>query len=188
VLDIFRWKTAPSFEVVFRLPAILVGASGDVHDVLKEYSIAVGTAYQVQDDLDDFHGRGDADDVGARRPSIVLAFAHERAGAADREAVADAWCRGVERSSHATPDAARADTTPTRSSDAAGSGESTERRGAAGGTARVREIIGEVGAEAAARETLSALKRTALDALRPLESIPLKLLLSRVTEKILPGA
>lgn len=152
VLEIFRWKTAPSFEVVFRLPAICAGADRQVHEVLERYSALVGTAYQVQDDLDDFHGRGDVDDVKAKRPSIVLAVAHERADPAARRVVASAWC------------------------------------GRGGSPDQLRRIIADVGAEEEAREILERHKRDALDALRPLENIDLKVLLCRVTDKILPGA
>ena len=94
VLEIFRFKTAPSFDVVFRLGAICAGAGAEVHSILKEYSLDIGVAYQIQDDIDDFHGDGDVDDVASGRPSIVLALAYESAGAADRETVAGAWCGG----------------------------------------------------------------------------------------------
>jgi geranylgeranyl pyrophosphate synthase len=91
VLDIFRLKTAPSFDVVFRLGAIGAGAPSAVHDVLKEYSGIVGVAYQIQDDLDDFSGHGDVDDVKSGRPSVIMALAHEHAEGEDRTTLADFW-------------------------------------------------------------------------------------------------
>jgi geranylgeranyl pyrophosphate synthase len=100
VLDIFRLKTAPSFDVVFRLPAICAGASPAVHEALARFAAVVGTAYQIQDDLDDYHGHGDVDDILSHRPSIVMAFAYARATADDRAAIAAAWCgdgKGVDR-------------------------------------------------------------------------------------------
>jgi geranylgeranyl diphosphate synthase type II len=91
VLDIFRLKTAPSFDVVFRLGAIGAGAPAAVHDVLKAYSHIVGIAYQIQDDLDDFSGHGDVDDVKSGRPSVIMALAHEHAEGPDRATIADFW-------------------------------------------------------------------------------------------------
>ncbi len=92
VLDIFRWKTAPSFDVVFRLPLIYHGSDDALHRSLEQFAGIVGVAYQVQDDLQDFHGRGDVDDIESHRPSIVLAYAHELATGAARERIATAWC------------------------------------------------------------------------------------------------
>ena len=92
VLEIFRFKTAPSFEVVFGLGAICAGASCELHQVLREYSIDVGVAYQIQDDLDDFKSGGDVDDIKSGRPSIVLALAYEAARGDQKKVVADAWC------------------------------------------------------------------------------------------------
>jgi geranylgeranyl pyrophosphate synthase len=92
VLTIFRFKTAPSFDVVFRLGAICAGADSRIHDILKHYSLDIGVAYQVQDDIDDFHGRGDVDDVACGRPSIVLALAYESADAEGKDIIARAWC------------------------------------------------------------------------------------------------
>jgi len=93
VLDIFRRKTAPSFEVVFRLGAMCAGAGGDVHGMLTEYSSIVGVAYQILDDMDDFKSGGDVDDVKMGRPSIVMALAHQMAEGQVRERIAAAWTR-----------------------------------------------------------------------------------------------
>ncbi|MFI5078475.1 MAG: DUF116 domain-containing protein, partial [Vicinamibacteria bacterium] len=46
VLDIFRRKTAPAFEVALRVGGALAGASEDVRDVFAKYSEALGIAYQ----------------------------------------------------------------------------------------------------------------------------------------------
>lgn len=92
VLDIFRLKTAPSFEVVFRLGAICGGATPAEHSILKAYSEAMGIAYQILDDLQDFKSGGDVDDVRSGRPSIVVAAACEQAGEADRRILEAAWC------------------------------------------------------------------------------------------------
>jgi len=96
VLDIFRLKTAPSFDVVFRLPLICGGLDAAVVESLRRYCEIIGTAYQINDDLDDFHGEGDVDDLLMGRPSIVLAYAYEAADDARKKVIADAWCGGGE--------------------------------------------------------------------------------------------
>jgi geranylgeranyl diphosphate synthase type II len=79
VIDIFRRKTAPAFEVALRLGALAAGEDDGVRDVLHRYSVALGIAYQISDDLKDYSGDGDPGDLAAMRPSILLAIAHERA-------------------------------------------------------------------------------------------------------------
>ena len=53
MLDIFRQKTAPAFEVALQLGALYAGvdAHDEVADVLSAYSEALGIAYQIRDDL-----------------------------------------------------------------------------------------------------------------------------------------
>jgi geranylgeranyl pyrophosphate synthase len=85
VLEIFRLKTAPAFDVALQLGALAAGRGADVGDVLRGFSEAVGIAYQVKDDLEDLQ-----DDAGLLpgsqpRPSVVLALAAERARGDDRE-------------------------------------------------------------------------------------------------------
>src|SRR5205823_4335039 len=55
VLDIFRQKTAPAFEVALRLGALYAGTEQheEVSEVLRAYSEALGIAYQIRDDLSD---------------------------------------------------------------------------------------------------------------------------------------
>lgn len=94
VLGIFREKTAPAFEVALRLGAILAGARPEVLDVLGPYSEALGIAYQITDDLDDWSGAGDSDDLNDLRPSLILAIAHKRAAdGAEKDLVASLWRR-----------------------------------------------------------------------------------------------
>jgi geranylgeranyl diphosphate synthase type II len=93
VLDIFRRKTSPAFEVALRVGAIAGGASDEVWDVLHRCSEALGIAYQIADDLKDLDSDEGPSDVGAMRPSILLAIAHEQADAADREFFDAVWRR-----------------------------------------------------------------------------------------------
>jgi len=96
VLDIFRRKTSPAFEVALRLGAIAAGAGDEVWDVLHRCSEALGIAYQIADDLKDLHTDDGPSDAAAMRPSILLAIAHERAGPADRAFFDAVWRRSVE--------------------------------------------------------------------------------------------
>ena len=80
VLQIFRQKTAPAFGVALELGAACAAAEAEVFDRLRAYSDALGIAYQIRDDLDDFEPSDDApDDVAALRPSLPLAVGYEQA-------------------------------------------------------------------------------------------------------------
>ena len=94
VLEIFRQKTAPAFEVALQLGALYAGADAHVHDVLPAYSEALGIAYQIRDDLEDFSGAGDSHDLRDLRPSLMLAVAHKRAATpAEQDMTAGLWSR-----------------------------------------------------------------------------------------------
>ncbi|RLS35608.1 MAG: DUF116 domain-containing protein [Planctomycetota bacterium] len=85
VLEIFRLKTAPAFDVALQLGAVVAGRGDSLADVLRAFSEAVGIAYQIKDDLEDLH-----DDAGLLpgaqpRPSVVIALAAERARGEDRD-------------------------------------------------------------------------------------------------------
>jgi len=96
VIDIFRRKTSPAFQVALGVGAGLAGASDEVQQVLRDYSDAIGIAYQIRDDLDDLAGGGsadpDADGFGA--PSLLLGLACDKARAAGRDRVIAQWRRG----------------------------------------------------------------------------------------------
>ncbi|MCC7373901.1 MAG: polyprenyl synthetase family protein [Verrucomicrobiales bacterium] len=92
VVDIFRRKTAPAFEVALRLGAIYAGKHEEVSDTLGAFSRSLGIAYQVRDDLDDLEGADGADAAGTR-PSLVLAVARERANGEAREILERHWRR-----------------------------------------------------------------------------------------------
>ena len=79
VLAVFRRKTAPAFEVALRLGALCWDADETVCSVLQAYSRALGTAYQIRDDLTDGSGTAECDDIRAQRPSLLLALAWENA-------------------------------------------------------------------------------------------------------------
>ncbi len=95
VLDIFRKKTAPAFEVALRLGAIYAGVEihEEVSDVLRDYSEALGIAYQIRDDLSDLGTGGETNDIAGLRPSLLLAVAHEKAKDAQKQLLASVWRR-----------------------------------------------------------------------------------------------
>jgi geranylgeranyl diphosphate synthase type II len=155
VLDIFRQKTAPAFEVALRLGSLYAGADEDVRDTIAEYSEKLGIAYQIHDDLEDLATGGHApDDVAALRPSLLLAVAHERAK--DERAFMDrVWRRDL--------------------SDAGSPIEVSER---------IRKIITDSRADERCQNLYEGYKEEAVRSLAYLENPSLKGLLRRVVAKI----
>jgi geranylgeranyl pyrophosphate synthase len=76
VLNIFRHKTSPAFEVALQLGAILCGAD-DIAPILSRFSNALGIAYQIRDDVEDLHVGNDQRQA-ALRPTLPLALLLER--------------------------------------------------------------------------------------------------------------
>jgi geranylgeranyl pyrophosphate synthase len=95
VLDIFRSKTAPAFEVALRLGALYAGIElhEEVSDVLQTYSEALGIAYQIRDDLSDLGASGETNDIAGMRPSLLLAVAYEKAKDTPKELLGSIWRR-----------------------------------------------------------------------------------------------
>src|SRR5438132_2214226 len=102
VLDIFRKKTAPAFEVALRLGALYAGIEQheEVADALANYSEALGIAYQIRDDLSDLGAKGETNDIAGLRPSLLLAVAHEKAIGETRNLLQSVWRRAPQP--HAT--------------------------------------------------------------------------------------
>jgi geranylgeranyl diphosphate synthase type II len=101
VVDIFRQKTAPAFEVALRLGAHYAGLHDKCDDVLGTYSRALGIAYQIRDDLSDLGSTGETNDIAGMRPSLLLAIARERASGESREFLDRLWRREI------TPDSVK---------------------------------------------------------------------------------
>ena len=95
VVDIFRLKTAPAFEVALRLGALFAGRLEECADVLGVYSKALGIAYQIRDDLNDLGASGETNDIAGQRPSLLLAVARDRASGPAREFLDRLWRREV---------------------------------------------------------------------------------------------
>jgi geranylgeranyl pyrophosphate synthase len=156
VLEIFRQKTAPAFEVALRLGAVFAGAGDGVTEVLRRYSESLGIAYQIRDDLEDLEATAVATEAAAPRPTLPLAIAWERARKGDREAIEALWRRR------------------------AGSCSGGAALSGSGLAARLERL----GARARAQELLDAYKEEAVRSLRNLENASLKGLLRRVIGKI----
>jgi len=95
VIDIFRKKTSPAFEVALKLGAILAGHGDELDEVLKRYSESLGIAYQIHDDINDFHSENKRDALNTMRPSLLLALAYELAEGSEKRLLESVWNRSV---------------------------------------------------------------------------------------------
>jgi geranylgeranyl diphosphate synthase, type II len=77
VINIFKKKTAPAFEVALSLGVLYAGESIDLCEHLKDFSNAFGIAYQIKDDIEDFYLEKSGD-LQSLRPSLLLAIACEK--------------------------------------------------------------------------------------------------------------
>jgi geranylgeranyl diphosphate synthase type II len=91
VIEIFRSKTAPAFEVALKVGATLAGKLDDTADALHEYSEALGIAYQIHDDLDDMGEDSSADNIVTMRPSIVLSLLREKGQGEVKKTMEKLW-------------------------------------------------------------------------------------------------
>ena len=90
VLDIFRQKTAPAFEVALRLGAICAGADESVEQSLKQFSAALGVAYQIRDDLED-DSCADAGPSPESPVSILTSLTWENADSELQRRLRESW-------------------------------------------------------------------------------------------------
>jgi octaprenyl-diphosphate synthase len=83
-LTVIRYKTAKLFEASARLGAVLSGATAAIEDACAGYGRALGTAFQLVDDLLDYEGDTHAlgknvgDDLREGKPTLPLLIAMER--------------------------------------------------------------------------------------------------------------
>jgi octaprenyl-diphosphate synthase len=91
-LRVIRYKTAKLFEASARLGAVLAQAPTEVEEACATYGRALGTAFQLVDDLLDYEGDTQAlgknvgDDLREGKPTLPLLVAMER-GSADERAL-----------------------------------------------------------------------------------------------------
>ncbi len=103
-LRVIRFKTAKLFEASARLGAVLGGADSIVEDGCAAYGRALGTAFQLVDDLLDYEGNSEelgknvGDDLREGKPTLPLLIAMQRGSDGDRQLVRSAIEHGeVER-------------------------------------------------------------------------------------------
>ncbi len=89
-LRVIRFKTAKLFEASARLGAVLSDASPEVEASCAAYGRALGTSFQLVDDLLDYEGatnelgKNVGDDLREGKPTLPLLLAMERGSPADR--------------------------------------------------------------------------------------------------------
>ena len=89
-LRVIRSKTAKLFEASARLAALLAGSSADVEQHCAEYGQALGTAFQVIDDVLDYDGdvlemgKNLGDDLREGKVTLPLIIAMQRGTEAER--------------------------------------------------------------------------------------------------------
>jgi octaprenyl-diphosphate synthase len=103
-LRVIEYKTAKLFEASARLGAVIADAPADVEEACASYGRAVGTAFQLIDDLLDYEGstaelgKNIGDDLREGKPTLPLLVAMQRGTEAERELIRQAVIKGeVER-------------------------------------------------------------------------------------------
>lgn len=92
-LQVIRSKTAKLFEASARVGAILAGASPEIETACAHYGQALGTAFQVIDDVLDYTGdaavmgKNLGDDLREGKATLPLIAAMQRGNAEQRELV-----------------------------------------------------------------------------------------------------
>jgi octaprenyl-diphosphate synthase len=95
-LRVIRSKTAKLFEASARLGAVIAGASGEVEAACANYGQALGTAFQVIDDVLDYDGdagemgKNLGDDLREGKATLPLIAAMQRGSAAQRATIREA--------------------------------------------------------------------------------------------------
>lgn len=95
-LQVIRSKTAKLFEASARVGAILSGASSEQEEACAEYGQALGTAFQVIDDVLDYHGdaallgKNLGDDLREGKATLPLIAAMQRGDAEQTALIRDA--------------------------------------------------------------------------------------------------
>jgi octaprenyl-diphosphate synthase len=95
-LRVIRSKTAKLFEASARLAALLAQSSAEVEKACAEYGQALGTAFQVIDDLLDYDGdaaemgKNLGDDLREGKATLPLIIAMQRGTEAEKEVIRQA--------------------------------------------------------------------------------------------------
>jgi octaprenyl-diphosphate synthase len=155
-LRVIRSKTAKLFEASTRLPAVLVKSSAAIETACAQYGQALGTAFQVIDDVLDYDGdatlmgKNLGDDLREGKATLPLIVAMQRGNPAQCALVKQAIEQGEVQA-----------------------------------LADIVQIVRETGAMQATREAASAEAQVALNALSMLPASPYKAALSDVASQLL---
>ncbi|WP_372751375.1 polyprenyl synthetase family protein [Labilibaculum sp.] len=150
IIRIFSNKTSPAFEVALQFGAILAVADEQVQKIISEYSNALGIAYQIKDDLDDFKQESIASGFNTIQPSLVSTLLNK----SHPEKMQEWYLRNQKKDSSLEVEFLQ--------------WEETQK------------------AMKEAEEMLIIYKRNALKALKPLKNTTLKILLTRLLNRIVP--
>ena len=99
-LRVIEYKTAKLFEASARLGALITDAAPDVEEACAAYGRALGTAFQLIDDLLDYEGSTEAlgknigDDLREGKPTLPLLAAMERGTPEQSELIRNAIIHG----------------------------------------------------------------------------------------------
>ena len=155
-LRVIRSKTAKLFEASTRLAAVLAQSSAATETACADYGQALGTAFQVIDDVLDYDGdatlmgKNLGDDLREGKATLPLIVAMQRGNDAERTLIATAIEQG--------------DVTA---------------------LGRIADIVRQTGAMQATREAASAQAQQAIDALQPLPEGDHKSALYTLAEQLL---
>ena len=100
-LKVIRSKTAKLFEASTRLPAVLMKSSAKVEAACAAYGQALGTAFQVIDDVLDYDGDANTmgknlgDDLREGKSTLPLIFAMQRGTPPERSLIQQAIEQGT---------------------------------------------------------------------------------------------
>ena len=103
-MRVIEFKTAKLFEASARLGAVISDAPADVEQACADFGRALGTAFQLVDDLLDYEGSTEqlgknvGDDLREGKPTLPLLLAMQRGSAEQRDMIRQAIVQGeVER-------------------------------------------------------------------------------------------
>ncbi len=102
ILDIYKQKTAPAFEVALRLGAIYSNRDDHLGDLLQQYSTALGIAYQIKDDFSD-SGLEEGPNLKIQNSmdiSLLMALTYEKANHEDQQILKAFWYSTSDKDYH----------------------------------------------------------------------------------------
>lgn len=89
IKKIFQAKTSPAFEAALAIGAACAEADEEIFPILKQFSQALGMAYQIKDDLDDFVEIDDEISHPRFRCSLLLSLAYDNSNDDEKQVLVD---------------------------------------------------------------------------------------------------